>query len=133
MDSVQIFQMNDAQSIAEYAYRTVPLYIDIAEEKDIKEIDFSLLPIVGKEEYLNPETTSLSIDYITRYLNNELLVGKTSGSTGKVTDFYWYPSDEKKSLFELWYYRTKYYHIFPDDKMVFFFPISTDKEEVTYK
>lgn len=49
--------------------------------------------------------------------------GRTSGSTGKYTKFYWDPGEERNSLFELWYYRKKYYDITPKDKMVYFFPI----------
>lgn len=116
--------------MAEYAYKTVPMYIELAEKKKLNIHNFLSLPVMGKNDYMKSGAASLSIEYVTRFLNHQLLVRRTSGSTGKVTDYYWSVEDEKKSLFELWYYRMKYYQISPKDKMVLFFPISIEKEEV---
>ena len=117
--------------MAGYAYRSVPLYIELAEEKMMDGVVFSDLPVVGKKDYMNFGGMCLSVDYVTQYLAGRLLVRKSSGSTGKITDCYWSLEDERKSLLELWYYRRKYYNIFPSDKMTFFFPISLEEQEIT--
>lgn len=50
---------------------------------------------MGKNDYMKSGAASLSIEYVTRFLNHQLLVRRTSGSTGKVTDYYWSVEDEK--------------------------------------
>lgn len=121
--------LEDVVSVAEYAYETVPLYTELAEKYHIDKIDFFNLPIVSKETYMESEAPYFSLQCIEKYLTGELIHGKTSGSTGKVTDYYWDPDDEKMSLMELWYYRKKYYDINPDDKLCYFFPIFAEGKD----
>lgn len=116
--------MNDVQEIADYAYKNVPLYQKIAKEKEIKDYYFEELPFVTKDTYVNAEVPYLSAEYVKKYVCNQLMNGKTSGSTGKITQIYWDIAEEKKSLLELWLYRKKYYDISPQDKMCYFFPIN---------
>lgn len=119
----QYDDMDDVLNVVEYAYLRVPLYMELAEKYHLNFRDFKSLPIVSKDYYIKAGAPYLSCDYVWRLLQGQLLQGRTSGSTGKYTNFYWDPGEERNSLFELWYYRKKYYDITPKDKMVYFFPI----------
>lgn len=104
--------------------------MELAEKYQLQVADFFSLPIVGKDFYVKSEVPYLSCDYVPDMLRGNLIQGRTSGSTGKYTDFYWAPGDERRSLFELWFYRKKYYGISPEDKMVYFFPIVQEEREI---
>lgn len=93
-----------------------------------EECEFHELPIVGKDTYMQSKTPYLSTCYVSECINGKLEVGKTSGSTGKVSTYYWHPDEDKISLMELWLYRKKYYNILPTDRMVLFFPIVVEGE-----
>lgn len=115
-----------ALQMSEYAYNAVPLYMELRDALKMEECDFDDLPIVGKNTYMQSEIPYLSTYYVRDFLDGKLDVGKTSGSTGKVSTYYWHPDDEKKSLIELWFYRKKYYDILPTDDLVIFFPIEIE-------
>lgn len=119
----QYDNIEDVLDVVEYAYLRVPLYMELAEKYHLDCRNFNSLPIVGKDYYIKADAPYLSCDYVPSLLQGQLLQGRTSGSTGKYTDFYWDPGEERSSLLELWYYRKKYYDITPKDKMVYFFPI----------
>lgn len=120
---VRYDDMDDVLDVAQYAYLRVPLYMELAEKYHLACGNFRSLPIVSKDYYIKAGVPYLSCDYVQSFLQGYLLRGRTSGSTGKYTDFYWEPGEERNSLFELWFYRKKYYDISPKDKMVYFFPI----------
>lgn len=122
--------MKDVLETAEYAYLRVPLYMELAEKYQLSPDKFESLPIVGKDYYVMSPAPALSCDYVPDLLEGRLLQGRTSGSTGKYTDFFWAPEEERRSLFSLWFYRKKYYGISPKDKMVYFFPIVQEEEEI---
>lgn len=119
----------DVENMVNYAYHRVPLYIKIAEELNLTDLDFFQLPFVSKDVYMESNELYVSMDYLPKIMTGELFHGKTSGSTGKVTEYYWDMKDESKSLMELWYYRRKYYNILPTDKLCYFFPISAEGRE----
>ncbi len=119
----QYDDINDVLNMVKYAYFQVPLYMELAEKFHLDFGDFSSLPIISKDYYIKADVPYLSCDYVPRLLQGLLLQGRTSGSTGKYTDFYWDPGEERNSLLELWYYRKKYYDIAPKDRLVYFFPI----------
>ena len=114
--------------MAEYAYNSVPLYMELRDELKEEWCDFHNLPIVGKDTYMQSKTPYLSTYYVRDCIDGKLEVGKTSGSTGKVSTYYWHPDEDKMSLMELWLYRKKYYNILPTDNMVLFFPIVVEDE-----
>lgn len=116
--------------MAEYAYNSVPLYMELRDELKEEGCDFHNLPIVGKDTYMQSKTPYLSTYYVRDCIDGKLEVGKTSGSTGKVSTYYWHPDEDKMSLMELWLYRKKYYNILPTDNMVLFFPIVVEDELV---
>lgn len=110
-----------------HAYTTVPLYIKIAEEnrmnKDV--FEFEELPVMSKSYFINSGVSTLSSEYIIKYMNKQLLWERTSGSTGKFCEVCWDLVEAKKSLFSLWCYRKKYYHILPTDRLCYFFVSDT--------
>lgn len=109
--------------MCEHAYSTVPLYMRLRDEMAMPECDFNDLPFVGKDIYMQSQVPYLSTYYVKKYLMGKLDVGKTSGSTGKISTYYWDLDEEKKSLMELWYLRKKYYNVLPTDRLIIFFPI----------
>ena len=117
-----------AEEIADYAYKNVPAYIRIAEERGIHpgEIDFLDYPVTDKNMFLDSGTSTLSMEYMGKYGAGKLRWLRTSGSTGKFTEVYWDEKEYQKSLLPLWLYRKKYYGIMPDDKMCYFY--ASDKE-----
>lgn len=129
----QYDDIDDVLDVVEYAYLRVPLYMELAEKHHLDFGNYRSLPIVSKDYYIKADAPYLSCDYVRRMLQGQLLQGRTSGSTGKYTDFYWDPGEERRSLLELWYYRKKYYGITPKDRMVYFFPIVQEDsgQEVT--
>lgn len=133
MNKVKIYSNkipDDVLEMAQYTYEHVPLYADLAAKASKSCLDFEMLPIVGKDIYMSAEGMYLSDEYTDKAEKGKLLQGKTSGSTGKITDFFWDEKEEKKSLLELWYYRHRYYNITPKDKMAYFFPITQEIQDV---
>ena len=118
-----------------HAYQTVPLYVNIAEEKgmDIEQIRYDDLMVVDKSYYIDCGMSVLSSEYIGKYLQKKLIWGRTSGSSGKYGEVYWDEIEMRKSLFSLWCYRKKYYHILPSDRLCYFFTADIDVEEVYRK
>lgn len=105
-----------------YAYKKVPVYARLAEKEqlNVEELDFDKLPIVDKSLFLSSGASGLSSEFIGKYMKNELIWTRTSGSTGKVSEVYWDKIDMRKSLFSLWCYRKKYYNILPSDNLCYF-------------
>lgn len=113
-----------AKEMAVHAYKTVPLYYHIAEKDglDVEQRIFEELPVVDKSYYVGSGMSCLSSKYIGDYIGKRLQWTRTSGSTGKFTEVYWKPEEDRKSLLSLWIYRRKYYGITAVDKMCYFFP-----------
>lgn len=125
----QYNDMEDVLDMVKYAYSAVPLYIELAQQYHLNPKNFYSLPVVSKNTYVTSPVPYISCNYVTDYLNGFLISGRTSGSTGKYTNFCWSPVDERQSLFGLWYYRKKYYGISPKDKMAYFFPIVEEDQD----
>ena len=115
----------EAKEFIKKAYKKVPLYVNLAHEFDIN-IDMfehiDSLPLIEKEQVMLNDTIIAS-DAIPLLYKNELILTRTSGSTGKYLDVYWKKQDYNKSLLPLWLLRKKYYNINPGDKMCFFYTI----------
>lgn len=115
-----------------YAYRTVPLYYQLAEQRglNIEELSYEELPIVNKDLFIEKGCSAISSEYMADYLRGSLLHTRTSGSTGKCSEIYWNTVQEKQSLFSLWVLRKKYYGITPRDKLCYFYPADNGTEKM---
>ncbi len=123
---------NKAENMARNAYHAVPLYNRLAQQKglDIASAGFEEFPIVTKGHYLESGMSCLSSKYIGDYIGGKLKMTRTSGSTGKFTEIYWKPEQNRRSLLSLWMYRKKYYNISAADRLCYFF--SSDGGEKEY-
>lgn len=119
--------------MGKHAYKTVPLYFNLAEKQqiDIEKISFSELPVVDKSSYVNTGISMISSKYISDYLNQKLRYTRTSGSTGKFSEVYWNQEDYNRSLASLWIWRKKYYQIHPGDRLAYFFPANQGEQGYT--
>lgn len=121
MDKIQLLE------IAEYAYKEVPFYSELAEDmkiniRDIKSKNiFNELPLIDKDMFQKGSGLTLSRRYYSYPYSSRIMIRRTSGSTGKYLKIYWDYQDNIKSLIELWYNRRKYYDIHPKDKYCFFY------------
>lgn len=123
-----------AIKMAKHAYTSVPLYVNFAEKNklNIEELEFEQLPVLDKSNYIECGMSVLSSNYIGKYIQNKLVWGRTSGSTGKFGEVYWDKIEMRKSLFSLWCYRKKYYNILSSDKLCYFFTADTGEMD-TYE
>lgn len=126
---------NKLKSIVKLAYTEVPLYIKSVcncgrSIDDILENDeFEAIPFIDKSEIIQNGDNMISARYVTRYLSKELMIERTSGSSGKYMEIYWDKSDFTKSMMQLWLLRKKYYGISPSDKMCYFFTVYREMVE----
>ena len=79
------------------------------------------IPILEKNEAVAKNSSLLSAEYLTSYMNNELYVECTSGSTGKFMEVYWNKADYQRSLLPLYSRRREQYGIVPWDRFCYFF------------
>lgn len=111
-------------------YQNVPLYRNIAQERGISEISYITdVPVIGKKEFIGRQNECIAPEYCGKYINNELLVRRTSGSTGHYLQIIWDTADIDRSLAELWYRRVKNYGIFPHNRLVLFFSDSLSEDK----
>lgn len=115
------------KEIVIHAYKTVPFYRKIAEinKIDIDKMDivkdFDKLPFIDKDMVQNAQSGMLSDIYKHYPYSQNMQIRRTSGSTGKFMKVYWNDLDDNTSLLELWWSRKKYYDIFPNDRMCYFY------------
>lgn len=103
-------------------YQNVPLYKNIAREMSISEINrITDVPVIGKKELIGRQNECIAPEYCGKYINNELLLMRTSGSTGHYLQIMWDMADIDRSLVGLWLRRAKNYGIFPHSRLVIFF------------
>lgn len=111
------------REMAEHAYTTVPLYM--RRDKGLEEnTQWEEIPILTKEEILEDTDSFYSCSFMSLDREKQITQGRTSGSTGKCLQLYWYPRDYKASLLPVWFYRNVYYGIKPDDRMCYFYTTS---------
>lgn len=113
--------------MAEYAYSSVPFYQNRFKEKPV---DFEKLPVISKEDMVRNQGQNIAPAYIMEYLNGELELLLTSGSTGKCMEVYWDHSQVMRSLLPLWHLRKRYYGISPGDRYCFFFTTKVENGTV---
>lgn len=82
---------------------------------------FFELPLLTKEYVQRHYDEIISKEYNDFFKRDQLSLYYTSGSTGKCLKVFWDKNQYNKSLFYLWYYRKKYYEIYPNDKLITFY------------
>jgi len=114
------------QNIIQHAYNTVPYYHDMFDKYNIDPLSIKIpddlikLPVLKKELIQAEPDRFISSDYL-YYPNKEnLVIKRTSGSTGKFLKVYWSRKDETRSMFHLWIARMKQYGIDPKDRFCSF-------------
>ena len=123
------------QEIVNYAYKNVQYYINrndfsgsVHTDKDWKNI-----PILTKNDVIMNQDSFISNLSIVKYINNQLRIEHTSGSTGKCLEVLWEESDYQRSLLPLYFRRMQYHGIHPDDKLCFFYTVrSKEKADVEF-
>lgn len=123
--------MQKIYDITRYAYKNVPMYMEIARAMNIdvdnmsdKEL-WEAVPYVNKEKFVQNDSDCISVKYIGKLYKNELMCIRTSGSTGMYMNINWDSADYNRSMLPLWMLRKKYYSIKPTDKLVYFFTTRT--------
>ncbi|MBP3702599.1 MAG: phenylacetate--CoA ligase family protein [Lachnospiraceae bacterium] len=122
-----------------HAYRDVPLYRRLAEEKGFslglyeQKKDFSKIPLLERAYAVNHADGTLSDDCIPLMYQRKLLRTHTSGSTGIHMDVWWKKEDYRNSLLPLWMNRVKYVGIKPNDKVCVFNAFCQTSEMFVYE
>lgn len=114
------------------AYSEVPMYYHT--NVNIESIEeWNDIPIIEKNTVVKNGESALAVSAIPLLMNGKLISSRTSGSTGKYMEIYWKEDDYKRSMLPLWYYRSRYYGIKPEDRLCFFYTIhQIGKSEDTY-
>lgn len=126
---------NKVKNIVKSAYTEVPLYIksicNCGQSIDdiLKNDAFEKIPFIDKSEIINNGNNVISAGYVPMYLSKELMIERTSGSSGQYMEIYWDKKDFTKSMMQLWLLRKKYYGILPTDKMCYFFTVYKEMVE----
>lgn len=121
--------MNDIglSDLIHYAYDHVDYYHKIidANNIDISLIkaseNLSVLPILSKDKIQENSMAFVSDEYQKYPKNENIVLKRTSGSTGKYLKIFWDYKDDIKSLMPLWILRSRLYGIDPDMKWCSFY------------
>jgi phenylacetate-CoA ligase len=119
-------QNNALQNIVQHAYNTVPYYKQTFDEYQIdpfsiKQLcDLEKLPILTKEKIQEDPDKFISEKYKYFPYSQDLIINRTSGSTGKFLKVFWSKNDEIRSMFSLWMLRSKVYGIDASSKFCSF-------------
>lgn len=114
------------QRMIQHAYNTVPYYKHMLDEYGIDPFsikcpdDLDKLPILTKEQIQNKPEDYLSTKYLYYPEKKDVIIRRTSGSTGKFLKIYWTKQDDIRSKFHMWLIRSKVYGIDPSDKFCSF-------------
>lgn len=122
-----IMKQDRIQKLMLYSYNTVKHYrnmfddygIDPASVKSIESLD--KLPLLTKEMIQQSPDDYISNDYQFFPKRDNLIIKRTSGSTGRYLKVYWDKNDEMESLLSMWLFREKNYHIYPHSKFCSFY------------
>ncbi len=115
-------------------YGNVPLYKNLEQKYGIDEItQIKDVPVIGKKEFISKQDECINPEYCTKYIDNKLLLLRTSGSTGHYLEIMWDIADINRSLVELWLRRAKNHGIFPHNRLVLFFTDFTSDDKYRHK
>ena len=102
----------------------LPAYERLIEEMKLELNEckhFIDLPIMKRKIMIEKQSNCIMPEYFVEYMKNKLKVIRTSGSTGQYLEVYWRAEDYVKSMAELWILRAKFYGIYPQNRLFFFF------------
>ena len=105
-------------------YEKLPAYkrlIDNMQSEINENTLFYHLPIMKRKIMIEKQSNCIMPEYFVDYLNNNLKIIRTSGSTGQYLEVYWRDEDYVMSMAELWILRAKFYGIYPQNRLFFFF------------
>lgn len=102
-------------------YATVPLYINCVGGACGQIKNISDAPIIRKQDFVDVQDGCINPEYYIKYMHNELITVRTSGSTGHYLQIMWDKSDYHRSMTELWLRRIKYHGIYPHNRLTYFF------------
>ena len=124
------FPNNKVASSFICAISTVPYYMNKYKEWVDKDVDFNELPFTTKDDIIDSKLPMINITCQEKFRRGELRMGRSSGTTGKITEIFYDPQEHTKSLQELWFYRLKWYGIHAGkDKVLYFYP-TTDQTPI---
>jgi len=123
---MEVNMIDKLNRIFQHAVNTVPFYMELKAKQSvpskIKDIDdFRALPLITKDDIIENYNSFLSEPYHFFPKSNNLIIKRTSGSTGKCLKIYWDKFDDIRSLSSLWILRRKLYGINPDDRYCYFY------------
>ena len=116
--------------IVSYAYQNVRFYKRMMDENGIDPLSIEdydslrKLPFLHKDDIQAQPEDFISDEYKKFPKTKDIVLRRTSGSTGKYLKIYWDYKDDIKSLFSLWNYRNRYYGVGPSDKFCGFYTAS---------
>ena len=114
-------------TLIEYAYRHVKYYHELFNKIGIdasliqSSEDLIKIPILKKDTIQEQMTDFISDEYQKFPKNENVVIKRTSGSTGKYLKIYWDYKDDIKSLMPLWTLRSRLYGIDPKMKWCSFY------------
>ncbi|MCL2052367.1 MAG: hypothetical protein FWG91_11680 [Lachnospiraceae bacterium] len=118
------FVKDSLSKIVRHAYTTVPTYQEFLHEKGMTIDDFDVskfhhLPLIDKSIALNGNM--LSSVFNNNLATKDIIIRRTSGSSGHYMKIYWNRHDDLRSMLQLFYRRKKYYNISTNDKNCYFY------------
>lgn len=114
------------QRMVQHAYDTVPYYKQMFDNYDIdpfsikNQVDLEKLPVLTKEQIQDKPEDFVSTKYLYYPAKKDVIIRRTSGSTGRFMKIYWTRQDDIRSKFHLWLIRNKVYGIDPSDRFCSF-------------
>lgn len=112
--------------MVKHAYSTVPFYKKLIKDtnlvvSNLDRADFGKLPLIDKAMVSSSGLEMLSEKYNGYMDRKDLLIRRTSGSTGCYLKIYWNKYDDIRSMMGLWYRRKQIYGISTSDKYCYFY------------
>lgn len=114
------------KQIIEYSYNNVPYYQKLFNDNDIdiSQIDeyqkLANIPVLTKDIIQGNPSAFISEEYHHHPKSSELVIKRTSGSTGKYLKIYWSKKDEVRSMLQLWLKRSRFHDVSPEDRFCTF-------------
>lgn len=105
------------QQIISYASFHVPFYKNLT----VSNCDYTHLPIIEKISLQKESGDFVSDEYDDFPKSEDVVIQRTSGSTGIYLSIRWDKNDINHSLKEIWLLRKRYYGISPEDKFCSFY------------
>lgn len=118
-----------------HAYNTVEYYKNTFDENNIytdMQLNFNNIPFLRKDMVIKNEDLFISSSVKQKYYSGDLLLRRTSGSTGKCMNIYWLRSDFYATNLCAWKYRFKWYGISIKDIYVSFHSAIYQNGKIVY-